>query len=498
MRSSCKPAVRPAGAAPGLRLLVLTFLVVLARDALALTPPLPGAVALPANAALKLPFPAGSEVLVLSGYGPNMGSSLHQDTNAPAKANDHYALDLQYSGEPNGGKGLPIVAALAGEVVKAGWATEGWANYGLRVILKHDLGDGHVYHSLYAHLNAIDPAVVEGGVVAQGQTLGELGQSCQGALSCGSFSNPHLHWALHRDSLIGGSGTGGSYGGNAVVPEPFDGHEDLVKGMVLTSSNTGTPVCGDGYCSRGEDGVACPSDCCAPIPPQGRIVDDTDPCFVAGGNPMYLYTTDQGWDGGAIWTHATDAAAVDDSGSWNLDLVEAGEYAVRAYAAPGFAGTKSAAYVISHGGTDETVTVDQSASGGWIDLGTFSFEKGASQSVFLGDVTGEPLSEMKPIVFDAVELTRVGGAGGSGGSAAGGGDPGTGGTGAQGGGSGGGPEGGAAGSGGDGGGDGGGSGTCNCRAAGTPSRGGAAAGIGCVLAGLALRRRRRPRAAPGA
>src|SRR5690606_154836 len=132
-------------------------------------------------------------------------SSLHADTNRTDKANDHYALDLVYQDEPDAGRGLPIVAALPGTVVRAGWATGGWANYGLRVYLRHDLGDGHVYHSLYAHLDSIEDGLAEGTEVALGQVLGTLGRSCQGALECGSFSLPHLHWVLHRGSTVGGS-----------------------------------------------------------------------------------------------------------------------------------------------------------------------------------------------------------------------------------------------------------------------------------------------------
>ncbi len=399
-------------------LLVALIVVFVHRDVGALTAPLPGAVAFPSNVVLELPFPAGSEVYVLSGYSRSGGSSLHADTNATGKANDYYALDLTYASEPNSGKGLPITASLAGTVVKAGWATSGWANYGQRVILSHDLGDGHVYHTLYAHLDSI--AVAEGQVLAQGATLGTLGQSCQGALSCGSFSTPHLHWALHRDSTIGGSGTGGSYGGNAVVPEPISGHEDLDQGQTLTSSNTGTPVCGDGFCSGGETGASCPTDCCGPVPPAGRIIDDEDPCFDTGGNPQYLYSTDEGYEGGAVWTNATDADAVDNSGTWSLTFAEAGDYVVRAYVEPSFAGTTSANYVVSHAGATDEVVIDQTASTGWIPLGTFTFDAGGGQSVFLGDATGEPLSEMRPIVFDAIELERVGASAGAGGGGAGG------------------------------------------------------------------------------
>lgn len=474
--------------APQGALLALLSLVVLlfARDARALTAPLPGAVAFPANVQLELPFPAGSKVYVLSGYSRAGGSSLHADTNATSKANDYYALDLTYANEPNAGKGLPITASLSGTVVRAGWATSGWANYGLRVILRHELGDGHVYHTLYAHLDSI--TVTEGATIAQGATLGTLGQSCQGALSCSSFSTPHLHWALHRDSTIGGSGTGGSYGGNAVVPEPISGHEDLAKGQTLTSSNTGTPSCGDGFCSAGENGSDCPADCCGPIPAAGRIVDDSDPCFDAGGDPQYLYATNEGHAGGAIWTNATDAASVDNSGTWSLSFDEAGDYAVRVYVEPGFAGTTQAEYVLEHAGSTESIVIDQSASEGWIELGSFAFDAGGSQRLFLGDVTGEPLSAMRTIVFDAVELSRVGGGGeGGGGEGGAGGDASSvasTGTGT-----------GAGGSGSDDG-EGAGDGGCSCRSAGAPA-GEAPLAFAAALAAIATlaRRRRRSRSA---
>ncbi len=408
--------------------LAVTFTLAILVTALpgrALTDPIAGAVAFPSNVSLLLPFPAGSQIRVLSGYGPSMGSSLHADTNAPAKANDHYALDLDYANEPNGGKGLPVVAPLAGTVVRAGWATSGWANYGQRVILSHDLGDGHVYHSVYAHLNAIDPAIVEGATVAVGQVLGELGQSCQGQLSCGSFSAPHLHWVIHRDSTVGGSGTGGSYGGNAVVPEPLDGYEDLVQGMTLVSSNNGMPECGDGFCNGGETEASCPMDCaCAPIPPEGRVVDDGEKCFARAGSPQYWYTTDQGHDGGAFWTHATDSAEADDVGTWTLDFTEAGEYQLEAYVEPGFGGSQQATYVIGAQGGAQTGLADQSASAGWLELGTFTFAAGPT-SVSLADNTGEPFSAMRVLVFDALRLTRIGGpsttsSGAGGGGASGG------------------------------------------------------------------------------
>ncbi|MCX4239539.1 peptidoglycan DD-metalloendopeptidase family protein [Paraliomyxa miuraensis] len=372
----------------------------------ALTPPIAGAVASPVP--VPAPFPAGSRVRVLAGYSPSGGSGLHADTDACCKANDHYALDLVYDDQPNAGLGLPIVAPFAGEVVRAGWATSGWANYGLRVILRHDLGDGHLYHTLHAHLNAIDPAVVEGGNVAAGQVLGELGQSCQGALSCGSFSTPHLHWAMHRDSTVGGSGTGGSFGGNAVVPEPMSGYEDLVQGLIM---EIGEAMCGDGVCSGGEDSGSCPQDCpsCGTIPPEGRTIEETDLCFAQSGSPQYWYDANVGSAGACLWTHAVDAAQADDSGRWDFVFEQAGSALVEAYIEPGFAGSMQAKYVVTHAAGVSDVVIDQASASGWTELGTFDFDQGGGQSVRLDDNTGEPFSDMRVLAFDAIRVSPLGG-----------------------------------------------------------------------------------------
>ncbi|MCB9592576.1 MAG: peptidoglycan DD-metalloendopeptidase family protein [Sandaracinaceae bacterium] len=380
-------------------------------DAWALTTPLTGGVAFPSTGEpLRLPFPAGTSVRVASGYSPSGGSSLHHYLNETGFGNDYYALDLVYDGLADGGRGMPVVAALSGTVVRAGWATAGWSNFGQRIILRHDLGDGHVYHTLYAHLNAIDGAVTEGATVRQGQVLGELGGSCMGALSCSSFSGPHLHWSIHRDSMVGGSGTGGSYGGNATVPEPIDGYEDLTRGRVLVSMNTGgPPTCGDGFCSGGETNASCPADCpiCANIPAAGRVVDDTDLCFERGGNPAYWHDEADGWLSSLIWTNTTDDAAVDNHGIWNLTFDAAGRYLVEVYTDGSFAQAQRAAYRITHGGSTDVVMLDQSATDGWRSLGEHAFAAGGGQSVRLDDNTGEAFSLGRKIVFDAIRLTRA-------------------------------------------------------------------------------------------
>ncbi|HJL20052.1 MAG TPA: peptidoglycan DD-metalloendopeptidase family protein [Sandaracinaceae bacterium LLY-WYZ-13_1] len=384
--------------------------VIATADALALTEPLTGATLYPTSGPpLRLPFPAGTNVYVLSSYGPSNGSSLHRNLTDPSHGNDHYALDLTYADDPDHGLGMPIVAAIPGEVVKAGWATAGWANFGQRVILRHDLGDGHTYYSLYAHLDSIAPGIEEGVTVGQGQVVGALGASCQGELSCSSFSTPHLHWSIHRDSMIGGTGTGGSYGGNAVVPEPIDGHEDLFRGQELLSMNTGAASCGDGFCSGDETHEGCPGDCpiCEPIPSAGRTVDEAELCFTRGGDPRWWNEAEDGWDGGLVWTHTTDADAVDNHGIWELSFEEAGEYRVEVYTNADFAQAQRAAYAVTHDGMTDRAVLDQSAADGWQTLGTYRFAAGGGQEVRLDDNTGEAYTLRRQIVFDAIRLVRT-------------------------------------------------------------------------------------------
>jgi murein DD-endopeptidase MepM/ murein hydrolase activator NlpD len=204
--------------------------------------PAEGCVSKPADFNIRLPFQDGEKVFVSAGYGENGGSINHWNCTDPNYAMDGQALDFRLDERPNRGLGMPVVAIASGTVVKEGWADAGWSPYGIRIYIKHDYNaDGHTYISLYAHLN--ESHVVEGQTVAKGEIIGELGGSCtqdgEHKLDC-PYMGPHLHFALHRDSHLGGSGKGGSYGGNGVVPEPFDGYTDLGRGQTLVAGGEGT------------------------------------------------------------------------------------------------------------------------------------------------------------------------------------------------------------------------------------------------------------------
>ncbi|QQR88851.1 MAG: M23 family metallopeptidase [Myxococcales bacterium] len=249
----------------------------------------PGAVLFPSNIEpLGLPFPTGYKIQIRSGYGPNAGSQLHTGIDLTYKGNDYYALDLQYANESNGGLGKPVIAPLDGIVALSGWATGGWSNFGRRVVLRHNLEDGHYYHSLYAHLKSIDDKITVGATVKKGQLLGELGQSCQNQDACSSFDWPHLHFSIHQDSNIGGTGTGSSYAGLAVLPEPLDKAEDLERWDTLFSQTEAVD------CAR-EDCIA-PDPCadnpdaglCLPAPPKPAPIVDQDSTAEAEANEECL------------------------------------------------------------------------------------------------------------------------------------------------------------------------------------------------------------------
>ena len=346
-----------------------------------------GAVSKPAGLSLALPFEAGEKVQVLSGYGPNAGSSLHCRAQDSSCANDWHALDLVLPDRPNWGKGQPVLAATSGTVVAAGWGTSGWAAYGRRVYVEHTY-DGHSYTTMYAHLDSV--SVSAGQKVSQGDLLGTLGQSCNEAESCGNFSTPHLHFALHRDANFGGSGSGGSYGGRATLPEPIDGYTGLSQGDQLLAQGDEEP----------------PPIECLPIPPEGATLEDDGPCILIGGAPEN-YATIDGHGGHALHT-ALDNPSPDyiEGGIWTLELEEAGEYELSVYIPGGLPNPAAqATYKIAYGGATTKVHLDHAANaGGWASLGVFTLAAGGDQWVRLGDNYDLPSDVGRQIAVDALRV----------------------------------------------------------------------------------------------
>jgi len=351
-----------------------------------------GAVSKPVGFALSLPFKAGEKVRVLSGYGPNAGSSLHCRASDSQCANDWHALDLILPDHADSGKGQPVLAAASGTVLDAGWGTSGWAAYGQRVYIQHDYNaDGHKYISMYAHLDSV--SVAKGQKIAIGQALGTLGQSCNQAQSCGNFATPHLHFALHRDSGFGGSGSGGSYGGRAVVPEPIDGNSGLLMGQDLISKN-------------GEVDPPPPPPVCDPIPPAEVILADDGPCLGLGGDPEN-WSAGDGLGGHSSYT-PQDVPSPDyaEAGLWLFTFQQAGNYDLWVYQAGAVANrTAAATYKISFGGGQASkIIVDQAANADtWVHLGAFPFDQAVEHWIRIGD-NYEPGNEGKNVVVDDLRI----------------------------------------------------------------------------------------------
>ena len=205
---------------------VATLGLVPAGRSLAQTAPMGGAVSLPGDFALSLPFPEGTPVRASCAYGPDC-SGYHVNTNVGCCTNDYYALDL-IRDQAGNGAGEPVTAMAAGTVIYADWATGGFSSFGRYVAIEHDYaGDGHTYYSIYAHLSSIGVGVGEH--VEMKQTIGNLGGSSN---MLDDQFGAHVHVAVYQDATLG---SGGMHGGLAVVPEPIDGFEDLVHGTVMVA-----------------------------------------------------------------------------------------------------------------------------------------------------------------------------------------------------------------------------------------------------------------------
>jgi len=372
-----------------------------------------GEVGLPPTANLSLPFADGEAVLVTSGYGPSGGSTGHCYSQDTLCGNDYFALDLVLTGHPSGGQGEPVLAAADGTVIDAGWSSEGWASYGQRVYVAHDFGDGHEYTTVYAHLDSI--AVQKGDVVQKGTKLGALGHSSMGIVENPNMGS-HLHFSIHRDAKYGGSGTGGSYAGNAVRPEPLDGQSGFAKGKSLVSK-IGSPV-------------TPPPACDVVIAATGfTTIEDTSSCVDKLGT---LSESTSGL-GGHAFTAVLDNPDPDyaEGAFWNLAFEKAGSYDVYAFVPSGISNLTSAAvYKTRHGGKDDFVTLDQAAhAGDWVLLGSHDFAAAGPEWVRLGDNFANPSVQGKTFVIDALRLgpagspppasggsAGIGGGGGAGGS----------------------------------------------------------------------------------
>ncbi len=174
---------------------------------------------------------------------------------------------------------------------------------------------------------------------------------------------------------------------------------------------------------------------CEPIPAAGRVVEERDGCYVAGGDPQYWRHEARGSGGASEWTMTTALDREANYGIWRLEMAEAGIYRVEVRMDGGMFGkSKQARYLVVHAGVTDEVMVDQSGAGDdFVSLGDFEFAAGGDQHVMLGDNTGEGGEGETSLLYDALRIApagdteeETGGSGFIGGCALGGGGAGSG------------------------------------------------------------------------
>ncbi len=147
---------------------------------------------------------------------------------------------------------------------------------------------------------------------------------------------------------------------------------------------------------------------CEPVPPSGRVIDDTDRCTYLGGNPTYWRSvTDAGYGGSLRWTNATDYDVPSNYVTWQLVFERSGEYELFVPLDPDYAESRQAPYTVgSAAEADEWISVDQTIES-IQSLGVFRFEADTEYAVRLDDNSGEPNDDMIAIVVDAIELHPI-------------------------------------------------------------------------------------------
>ncbi|MDW8212456.1 MAG: peptidoglycan DD-metalloendopeptidase family protein [Roseiflexaceae bacterium] len=193
------------------------------------TPPEPGyaVIAKPATLSIIPPFRSGDKRKINLGYKSGTTHNISQCSDkANGRTKDCFALDF--------GGNFDVVAVADGTVRYSGWSSGGFGEYGQIVYIchgKHLTSEGELeICSLYAHLSEIEPGIIKGFSVNQGQLIGKSGRSYCGSINGYSEKNAHLHFALYAGGSFQegslrltcrDSGGIGPYNGYAVVPEPF-------------------------------------------------------------------------------------------------------------------------------------------------------------------------------------------------------------------------------------------------------------------------------------
>lgn len=145
-----------------------------------------------------------------------------------------------------------------------------------------------------------------------------------------------------------------------------------------------------------------PAPPCRVLGPEGGILDDAGPCFLAFGPPEYWRTEPTGHDGGLHWTDAFSSDVPANWAQWSVHFASGGRFRAEVYIDPAWGVYPETRYRITHAAGETEIIVDQGAVSGWVDLGVYDFGPDGSVAVFDDYLGAIPTDQH--IVADALRL----------------------------------------------------------------------------------------------
>jgi len=147
---------------------------------------------------------------------------------------------------------------------------------------------------------------------------------------------------------------------------------------------------------------------CDALPREGGLIDEAGTCVARYGPEEFWRLDDStGYGGSLYWTNAFTSDVPSNWARYTLRFDEAGEYLVRAHVPEGYDCFEAVRYEVQHAEGQATVTVDQSASQGWLPVGTYLFATDEGQWVDVFDDTLTEVDSGRHIVVDALRVDRV-------------------------------------------------------------------------------------------
>lgn len=151
-------------------------------------------------------------------------------------------------------------------------------------------------------------------------------------------------------------------------------------------------------------------DSCPPMPAEGSIIDDSDPCTqLLGPGQFWRMEEGQGYGDSVAWTNAIERDERSNWARWQIVPSAAGEYEVEVFGGSEFSVHKEARYELVHAGESSEFTVDQSTLDGWHSLGTFEFVAGGGQGLEVFDNNATTVESDQHVAVDAIRVSLAGG-----------------------------------------------------------------------------------------